>query len=224
MNLEKWAERMLPRTVEQDGECTACIRLLCVNNGAILNTWEGDDLKVTPAQWVEDANTLISELQEDWPPGAVNLMFVAENKQGHQRSQCTKIVHGRNKEALPEMMKGRDTKAITDSMDALSKTTDRVLATANGQLDRMNAALATLTEHHTHTLEYLRVKHENEALEAGQRVQQSNKLLELAEKYGPLIADIIGSKIKGPTGTAIKNGAAAITMAAAPKPPTGDPS
>lgn len=223
MNVESWAKRHLV-TVEQDGGCTARVRLVCVDNGAVLETWDGPFTNIDPVKWAEDVQQQIVELAEDLPPRQFTMMFVAEDAKGLQRSQCTKHVVGRNKEASPELMKNRDLKAVADTMESLSKTVDRTLATANGQLDRLEKHLEKTMEAHIGALDYIKNKNENEALLAAEQKQQTSKIWELVEKYGPLVGDILeakfGATTKSALAKAVTNGAASVAQSvvdAAPK-------
>lgn len=217
MNIESWAKRHLV-TVDEQG-ATARVRLICVDNGAVLETWDGPFAGIDPVKWAEEAQTHIVELAEDWPPRSFTLMFVAEDSKGLQRSQCTKSVTGRNKEANAELMKNRDLKAVADTMESLAKTVDRTLATANGQLDRMAKHLETTTGAHIEALNYIRAKHENEAIKTQMAEEQTSKLMALANKWGPLVMDLLehklGASLKtSPVASTVVNGAAAIVRTA----------
>lgn len=217
MNLEKWAARQL-RVVEEDGTVTARIRLVCVTDGSQLEVWEGEELQQPAADWTAQALSLLTEMQEDWPTKPISLLFIAEDKNGSQRSSCPLVRHGKNRDASPDLMKGRDIKAITDSMEAIAKTNDRVLATANGQLDRMNTALQTMTEHHMSTLEFVREKLQHEALTVAQQTQTTDKVMQLIEQFGPMLAEVLQAKMKTPAGKMVAGAAVNAAAKAVAKP------
>lgn len=137
MELKEWAERVITN-VSQSGECAEVIRLLSTDGVAWETWWRNQFGK--PEDWADEAMSRVAELAEDWPPQEVQLLFVAENAQGTVLSQCTKRVRGRAKGASANVFGGPG-KAMADGMDAIARTMDRVLATANGQMDHLSNAL-----------------------------------------------------------------------------------
>lgn len=184
MNIQRWAERQIG-TVEQDGRATARIRLLCVNDSSCLEVWEAP----LPAadKWVEEANTLIAELREEWPQKPIQLLFISEDANGHQRSQCPRTVTGTNSEAAIDLHKGRDIQAVSQALEANVRTMDRILASANAQLDRTTEAFKALSASHAETLKFLSAKLENEALEAADKVNVQSEVMGLVKEHGPAL-------------------------------------
>lgn len=216
MNHERWAERQF-KVVEQDGSCAARIRLTCVNDQSCLEMWEpGSPTWGDAAAWAREATELIDQWLREMPAKPISLLFVSEDKTGQQRASCPMTVRGTNREASADLLKGRDVKALAESMDSISRTVDRVLATANGQLDRSNSTLETLTKAHADVLDYLRVKHENEALKVQEQQTTNTQIMNLVNQFGGPLLELIGAHIKmSPAAQKVATAAASAVASAA---------
>lgn len=195
MSLEQWAKRHVANVVDQDGAMTTRIRLICVNDQQCLETWERPF--PSPEEWCQEVANMLDQYQQDWPIKTISLMFIAEDKNGAQRAQHPKSVTGRNRDASPEIHKNRDAAALAQGMESNAKTMDKVLASANAQLDRSTAFISTLSEAHTASLAYIRAKNEQEALQAAEVQQQSSwgidpQLKQMLIDNGPKLLNVIG--------------------------------
>jgi len=139
VDLTRWAERAL-REVSEEGDCVERIRLLSTD-GAAWETWTRPFSQ--PEQWVEDAERVVNDLVQDWPAVDIQLLFVAENRAGLVVSQCTKRTRGRQKGAQNGVF-GGPSNALAESMASQARTTERILATANTQLDVLQATITAL--------------------------------------------------------------------------------
>lgn len=195
MNLQRWAERQIG-VVEQDGSGTVRIRLICTNDGSQLETWEGEKLK-DAAEWVESVNTLIDEYREEWPVKPIQLLFLAEDKNGHLRSQCPKSVTGRNQDASVDLHKSRDVESVSRALEANVRTMDRILSSANAQLDRTTESYKVLAESHADTLKFLHSKLENEALTIREEQSMQSELLGMIKENAPGLLKMIEHAMRG---------------------------
>lgn len=140
MDLGEWATRVLREVSEQGDRCER-IRLVSTDG----NSWESWYAPFpAPEVWKDEAEAVVAQLAEDWPPQDIQLLFVAENRAGTILSQCTKRTRGRAKGASGNVFGGPG-KALAESMDAQARTMDRILGTANTQLELMQTALAGQT-------------------------------------------------------------------------------
>lgn len=137
MELKAWAERVL-KEVSESGQGTEFVRLVSTD-GQTWHTWRApfED----PEDWTQDAEKVVGELADEWPAQEIQLIFLAERKDGTTLSQCTKRLRGRVKGQAPTGLFGGPFEALAKSMDAIAVTNQKTLATANGQLELLNASL-----------------------------------------------------------------------------------
>lgn len=153
MDLAVWADRVL-REVSQSGVTVERIRLTSVD-GSTWETWYAPF--PAPDEWVREAESVLTELLDDWPSQDIQLIFIAEDKPGVILSQCTKRVKGRQKGAQSPF--GGPGKALADSMDAQARTMDRILATATGQIDMLSKTLELTQNQNVQLLETMKAMH-----------------------------------------------------------------
>jgi len=213
MNLEEWAGRVI-REVSEDGEAVERIRLLSTDGNA-WETWYRPFPE--PAKWSDEADAVVVQLAEDWPPQDIQLLFVAELRNGTIVSQCTKRTRGRAKGASGNVFGGPG-KALADSMDAQARTMDRILATANQQLDMMNAALAGQQAQNAALLQQIQLRNQ---LELENKPGVPPELFEQGMQILPHLLEVIFERSGAPNGAAkVAKAAASAAAAATPKTPT----
>lgn len=141
MELGEFALRVF--SISEAGQ--TCVRIQLVSgDGGAWNTWTapfaGRDAQERAQLWEEDATRVVRELQQDFPAQDIQLIFVAYDAQSNQIAQNTKAIRGQAKHAAGTALGGPG-RAMADSMNALANTMDRVLATANKQMEHLSTAL-----------------------------------------------------------------------------------
>jgi hypothetical protein len=136
MNVDEWANRVLAVT---QGEAYVTKVVLQDTAGGVWSTWT-EPFAID--RWLADVQEYLDGMIQDLPPQDVQLLFIAYGKDNTQVSQCTKVVRGRMKNANPALLGGPG-RAMADGMQALAVTMEKVLQTANQQLDTTSKALAT---------------------------------------------------------------------------------
>lgn len=194
-------------TVSESGEHPERIRLISTD-GQAWETWYypfGD-----PAKWTDEAEQVVTQLAEDWPPQDIQLLFVAESKSGTIIAQCTKRTRGRMKGASGNVFGGPG-KALADSMDAQARTMDRILATANTQLEMMATALTAQQAQNAALLQQIQLQKQMELEhQANNAPGVPPELMQQAVEMLPALIEVIFSKAPASNGAA-----AAATQAAA---------
>jgi len=194
--LENWAEETL-RAVDEKGDATARVRLLS-SDGACWQTWDAPFGDV--AEWCQKAEALTTELAEEFT-GEVQFLFVAESLSGTVRSQLPRRVNGRRPRANKVggagiFSDGTPAGALQAMYDAQAKTVERTLQSANVQLEVLTRTVETQARAHAELLDYVRTKHETEALEQ-QSSRQVNEIVGNLLEQAPLLLDLLKAKAEG---------------------------
>lgn len=153
MELLPWAERVM--AVSESGETAEKIRLQ-TTDGQTWETWTGPFRSAQA--WCAECEQVLFGLMDDWPATDIQIMIVAENREGHIIAQTTKRVKGRQKGANANMFGGPG-KALADSMDAQARTMDRILKTAEGQLTILTTALEAAQQQNLTLIEQMKMMH-----------------------------------------------------------------
>jgi hypothetical protein len=186
MNLRQWSEQLVG-VVDQDGGGVKRIRLLGPD-GSTWHTWDREAL--TPS-WPSDAEDYLNAMLDDWPTVKVSVMFVAEDAAGNVRSQLPKSVMGKNRATTKQGFFGGD-KSISDMVEAVSRTAQRMLDTANGQLANQGETIKTLMEQNRLLLELVQGEREARALSDG----WEGKVLEMIGPHVGPIAEALPDLIR----------------------------
>lgn len=138
--VREWAKRFVPEKPDEEHRTK---RIRVATETQILDTWEAP----FPGRetWIEEMESLLSCSADQMPIRRHTVTFTAEDAQGVVLSQCPTTVQGKNKDAS-DLMGGNGVKAITDSMNALAQTMDKVLATARLQCDSCTKALGAMSD------------------------------------------------------------------------------
>lgn len=240
MRLEAWAEIAF-RVVDEKGDSTDRVRLL-TSDGACWQTWNAPFGDVQ--EWVQQAETTIKELSDDFT-GQVQFVFQAESASGAVRSQCPRRVQGSQSKGRPGggVFGGEESPsaALQKMFDAQAKTTEKLLGSANVQIEVLTRTVETISKAHGELLDYVRVKHETEALETktdndikamfGQALQQAPAFIELlidakrakagaaTQGVAAAVKESVGSAVASVASTAVTEGAKALAEAVVSKTP-----
>lgn len=192
--LEKWAEQAI-RVVDEGGGGTSRIRLL-TEDGSTWQTWEAPFSSV--GDWCAEAEALLSELQDDFA-GDTPVLFVAENSSGTVRSQCPRRVIGRQKKNGPAGAftgggSGGAAASLQAMYDAQARTTEKILQSANVQLEVLTRTVETQGRAHGETLEYIRAMRENDALKKVEETNQTQEILGQLMEQAPLLFELLKQK------------------------------
>lgn len=174
MNLGEWAERVI-REVDEHGRGAVRIRL-CSTDGMAWETWFAPFGE--PQDWTERAERVVLQLLEDWPQQQIQLLFIAEDQAGNVLSQCTKTTRGRSKLSTNDMF-GGPSKALAESMDAQARTMDRILSSANHQIELLTKALDAQTRVSEAQLAELQLRRTEEAEQRGVNPELVEQALQL---------------------------------------------
>jgi hypothetical protein len=190
--LQNWAEQNLP-VVDEKGDGTARVRLLS-SDGSIWQTWDAPFGEVEA--WCEKAEILCNELAEDFS-GEIQMVFQAESSSGTVRSMCPRRLQGRKtgKAGVAGGVFGGGQNALQSMYDAQAKTVDRLLQSANVQLEVLTRTVETQAKAHSELLDYIRVKHESEALHA--TLSADSKVKEIGAQLleqAPLLIELLKMK------------------------------
>jgi hypothetical protein len=194
--LEAWAENTL-KVVDEKGDSTARVRLL-TSDGSCWQTWDAPFGDVD--EWCQKAETLISELVEEFS-GEVQFVFCAESASGTVRGQLPRRAQGRRQAAKGvggALFGGAGTPAgaLQAMYDAQAKTVEKTLQSANVQLEVLTRTVETQARAHAELLDYVRTKHETEAMEQ----QASSKVQEMLGQMfeqAPLLFELLKAKSEG---------------------------
>lgn len=208
-SLEKWAERYLKEVTEQ-GESTARLRL-ATTDGTTWGTWEQPF--GSPAAVASEIETTVIELVEEWPCQSVQVLVIAEDEKGLARAQWTRTVRGKNKQASTFSGQG---KALTDAMSANAVTMQKILDTANVQLDSCTKTLEAQQQALHEAYRYIQLINEKQAttLPSPTKEAAAQLMEQLGENLPTILELIRGLKIKKTTGAVGSNGATAKAIAA----------
>jgi hypothetical protein len=197
MNLRQWSEQLVG-VVDPDGGGVKRVRLIGPD-GSTWHTWDREALKES---WPNEAEDYLNAMLDDWPTVKVSVMFVAEDNAGAVRSQLPKSVMGKNRATSKQGFFGGD-KSISDMVEAVSRTAQRMLDTANGQLTNQSETIKTLMEQNRLLLELVQGEREARALSSGWEGQ-------VMEMIAPHV---------GPIAEALPDLIRAFAPKAPPKPP-----
>lgn len=212
MKLETWAERQF-REVEQDGSGTVKVRLVAADGGSTWEVW--DQPFPSPQQFAEEAEALLQELAIEWPPKVVQVLFVAEGQDGSVRSQHPKSIRGKNKEAKAGLING-ESKALSDAMEAQSRTMTRILDSANAQIDVLTKTVREQSETVHGLLEFVRESKMADALRDQEQKDVVADLIEKGSEVLPVLLEMIAARGgNNPVAGAAKAAAVAATKVAA---------
>ena len=126
------------------------IRLMTGGEAQIWHTWE-PVAELDPAQFAEEAESLVSALVLELPKRRVQLVFCAEDHGGGSVSQVLRSVTGQNA-AAQDLGTQNGAKALADAMTAVGKLMESTLAQAMKMMDfqaqRIESQDETLHEFH----------------------------------------------------------------------------
>jgi hypothetical protein len=159
--LEGWAEKTL-RLVEH-GESVARV-VLASSDGTIWHTWQAPFAE--PEQWATEAETTIAELAAEFA-GEIAFVISAQTERGATLSQLPQHVNGRRSKASTGggAMMGGSTQPVNQIFDAGARTLERVLSTANVQLEVLQRTVQQQAQSNAELLEYIRLSNQERALE-----------------------------------------------------------
>lgn len=186
MNLRQWSETIVG-VVDQDGGGVKRVRMIGPDGGT-WHTWDREQLN---DKWPNEAEDYLNALLDDWPPVKVSVMFVAEDNAGNVRSQLPKSVMGKSRAAKPQGFFGEN-KSVGDMVDAVSRTAQRMLDTANTQLASQSETIKTLMEQNRLLLELVQGEREARALSDG----WEGKVLEMIGPHVGPIAEALPDLIR----------------------------
>jgi len=186
MNLRQWSEQLVG-VVDPDGGGVKRVRMI----GPDGNTWHTWDREALTESWPNEAEDYLNALLDDWPQVKVSVMFVAEDHAGAVRSQLPKSVMGKNRASSKQGFFGEN-KSISDMVEAVSRTAQRMLDTANGQLANQGDTIKTLMEQNRLLLELVQGEREARALSDG----WEGKVLEMIGPHVGPIAEALPDLIR----------------------------
>lgn len=210
MNLERWAERHL-KTIDGDGLHTTRVNLI-TGDGNIWETWEPPFGE--PKEWAAEAQTLLQELANEWPPTLHQVTFAAFDPQNTVRSQCTQTVKGKSSHASRNLHDGGP-QALAASMDAQAKTMERILSVAAAQAEMHNKAYMSVTQHTHELYDYVRELRRNAALTSTLTEDGDPTGQALIAELRPLIPVLVQMLSKAAISKVGSNGAARAASAVA---------
>jgi hypothetical protein len=186
------------------------VRLVVVEESETVQVWEADQFtgaETMAQEWVDEVDSLLEALCEDWPVRSIRLQFVAEGNGGTTRGTFLRTVRGKSKEASAKP--ANDLRAQVDAMASISKTVQHTLEMVNAQVlqsTRVIEAQGEAMNQSTQLIIALRRE-----LESEKAASKPNKLAENADELikGVLqsLPDLIDMWKNGPAGRPV-NGAA----------------
>lgn len=214
-SIAKWAEQVL-RDIDEGGGATACIRAVNRSDGSTLFTWDAPFGSVD--DWIQGAESWMSEIGQEWS-GDLNLSFVAEDGNGTVRAELPKLIKGKQRRA-----DGGAASAQAAMMEAQAKTTERILQSANVQIEVLTRTVKTQSESNAELLSYIQAMHEKQAMDNQEQGEAAKMLGQLAE-LAPLFVDGMKAKkasqaaqvtaaVKEAATEAAANGAASVVKTA----------
>jgi len=212
MKLAAWAEHQF-REVDQDGNCAVRVRLVSADGNATWQVWERDELNDKDA-WATEAETYLRELAEELPQKSVQMLFIAEDKDGNERAQFPRTIKGRNRSATDSVFRS-EPKAIAEAMDQTARTMGRILESANVQIEVLTKTVRDQAEQTHGLLEFIRELNTSQALAARESSDSMAELLAGAKEYVPAILNLLAERMlkPGPTNGKSKVPAAAAAIA-----------
>lgn len=218
-SLTRFAERCW-REVDQEGTCVERVRIISAD-GTVWCTWFRDQVKDADS-WLEEAEAMLTELGEGWASGAeVLVQFVAESAKGEVLQTLQKPIAGRGRKGTggAGSFNGQHS-ALASSMDAQAKTMDRILGSANVQIEVLTKTVATQGQQVSDLLNYIVATREKEALEKEASTDLTKELLGTVSKELPAVLEVLRqATARGKSNHAAK--AAAAAVAASPAPVNG---
>lgn len=196
MKLATWAEHQF-RDVDEDGTCTARVRLISADGNATWQTWEKTEL-AEPTRWADEAEAYLHELADEMPPKPVQMLFIAEDAKGNERAQCPRTIKGRNRTASNSVLRS-EPKAIAEAMDQTARTMGRVLESANAQIDVLTKTVRDQAEQTHSLLEFIREMNTQQALSAQESRDAMTELLSGAKEYVPTILNLLAERVLAPS-------------------------
>lgn len=209
--LHSWAAKLCGVVDADSGNHVKRIRLISAE-GSTWETWEAP--LPSPEDFVQQVNTLLNALTDEFPVKRVQLLLVAEDTAGAVQSQRTLSIMGKNKQASSSLL-SNDARALSDSMDAIARTVERVLATANTQLRVMAETNEKLAEHNNSLHDLVREMNAAKLLQEQQEHDTTREIQTEVVKALPMFIELLGSKLSGPTKGVLNGAAAAVKVVAA---------
>lgn len=206
MKLEPWIKRHVVE-VDQDGEHCSIVKL-CAVDGSLYDSWKAKYIADDPDRWISETEALQAELAAQLPRGAVQLTYIAESPRGEIRGQCIVTVQGQNAKGSRSLVDGGQ-QATANAMGALATTMERILSTANAQLEHLSRTNETQSRHLVECYEFIRRKMETEALEVGQRNPPiPDELQQMVIEHAPKVIELLSFLTQKSPKPSAPNGAA----------------
>ena len=217
--IEQWLERVT-RQVDEDGAHTRRILLAAADGGMTWETWEGpfgessDGIPI--ASLATEIEDVANSLAEEWPKRRHQILLIAQDKDGSERSRFPKSIMGKAANATNAVMGGQHA-ALDSIMNSFAETMKNLLGQANSQLNVQGRRIEQDSEHITQLIDVIRAHKEQEIINMQETGTQDamQKLLEAAAEQGPgLLELLIASKTKTPAAkTGLEGAAGAVAKA-----------
>lgn len=192
MKLSAWAEHQF-RDVDQDGVHAVRVRLVSADGNATWQVWERDELS-DPVAWADEAETYLRELGEELPQKQVQMLFIAEDREGNERAQFPRTIKGRNRAATDAVFRS-EPKAIAEAMDQTAKTMGRILESANVQIEVLTKTVRDQAEQTYGLLEFIRELNTQQALSAQESRDAMAELISGAKEYVPTVLSLLTERM-----------------------------
>lgn len=207
--LTSWAEGAL-KVVDESGESTSRVRLVA-HDGAVWQTWNAPF--DSAEEWADSARALLLELGEEIT-GQQEVRFVAETSVGVVRSQMSRTISGRKQRAGTGGFGGapaNGTSGMQQMFDAQAKTTDKVLQSANVQIDVLTRTVEAQAKTNAELLQFIGTMNERDALAKEASTNQTQEVLGQLMEQAPIFLQLLAQKKSGKSATpSVKPVAAAV--------------